>query len=223
MNSTFQTYYGKSIRIAPDGFSFFRQSGKRLEVTTFPNSSSALLTTEAPRIFDTDEPVTIVAARHVPMLVPAALHNPDKHREYLDLQFDTSSLGEIFTDTVGDYKAVYFLTKNETDTLGRLPFSRNIVAETTLLYQFLCEQNAESSLFVAANPAFTDIVAVHKGNLAFANRFHQTEPADTLYYICNVVKQYNLHQPEIFLHSFMEENKKLPQLLKSYKLKIEVL
>lgn len=223
MNPIFKKYYGKSIRIAPDGFSFFRHSGERLDVKTFPASSNALITTEAPGFFQPGDRVSVIAARHVPILVPSELHDPDKNREYLDLQFDTSSIGGVFADTAGDYKAVYSLPKNVTDTLSRLPYPYEVTAETTLFYRFLSESNAESALLVAPNPTFTDIVAVHKGALAFMNRFHQTEPADTLYYICNILTQFNLRQPVIFQLAYAGENRKLTQLLKSCKLKTEVL
>ena len=218
MNMSFQAYYGKSIRIAPDGFSFYKTEGKRLTVKSFPRTSDALLSTEAPQFFGIDEPVTVIAAQHIPMLVPAELYLPEKDREYLDLQYDTSRLGATCTDDAGAYKAVYFLTQNEKDTLGRLPFPHQTVSETTLLYRMLCEQEADSALFVAQNAAFTDLVAVQKGELLFANRFQLVEPVDTLYYICNVIQQFNLRQPQVYLHFFAEENKKLPQLLKTYKL-----
>ena len=218
MKSSFQEYYGKSIRIAPDGFSFFKPSLRGLTVKSFPRTSDALLSTEAPQFFGTEEKVTVIAAQHIPMLVPAELYLPEKDREYLDLQYDTSRLGATCADDAGAYKAVYFLTQNEKDTLGRLPFPHQTVSETTLLYRMLCEQEAESALFVAQNAAFTDIVAVQKGELLFANRFQLVEPVDTLYYICNVIQQFNLRQPQVYLHFFAEENKKLPQLLKTYKL-----
>ena len=215
MNMSFQAYYGKSIRIAPDGFSFYKQEGKRLTVKSFPRTSDALLSTEAPLF---DEEVTVIAAQHIPMLVPAELYLPEKNREYLDLQYDTSRLGATCTDDAGAYKAVYFLTQNEKDTLGRLPFPRQTVSETTLLYRMLCEQDVDSAVFVAQNAAFTDIVAVQKKELLFANRFHVVEPVDTLYYICNVSQQFNLRQPQVFLHFFADEDKKLSQLLKTYKM-----
>ena len=218
MKSSFQAYYGKSIRIAPDGFSFFKPSLRGLTVKSFARTSDALLSTEAPQFFGTEEKVTVIAAQHIPMLVPTELYLPEKDRGYLDLQYDTSRLGATCTDDVGAYKAVYFLTQNEKDTLGRLPFPHETVSETTLLYRMLCECNAESAMFVAQNAAFTDIVAVHKGELLFANRFQLVEPVDTLYYICNVIQQFNLRQPQLYLHFFTEENKKLPQLLKTYKL-----
>lgn len=215
MNDTYKLYDRESIRIAPDGFSFYKPDGRKTASRTFPNSSGALLSTEAPQFFDTGAQVTVIAAQHVPMLVPAELYDPGKDREYLALQFNISKLGATFTDAVGAYQAVYFLTQNELDTLNRLPFPHQTVAETTLFYRFLCEQRDTSALFVAANPEFTDIVATQKEELLLMNRFRPAEPEDTLYHILNVVKQYNLRQPALYLRQFGDGSRKLPQLLKT--------
>ena len=117
MSPSSNVYGRESIRITPDGFSFFKPDGGKLKTRTFPSNSGALLTTEAPLFFPLGQHIDIVAARHVPMLVPAELHDPVKESCYLALQYDTAQLGATFADTVGAYKAVYFLTKNELDAI----------------------------------------------------------------------------------------------------------
>ena len=213
----------ESIRITQDGFSFFKPDGSKLKTRTFPGSSGALLTTEAPLFFPLGQSIDIVAARHVPMLVPAELHDPAKESAYLALQFDTSQLGATFADTVGAYKAVYFLTKNELDTINRLPFQHEVVAETTLLYRFLCSQGPQPALIAALNDGYTDIVAAQKEEVLMMNRFRPAEPEDTLYHILNVIKQLNLRQPAVYLQFLAEESRKLPQLLKTCNLKPVIL
>ena len=47
------------------------------------------------------------------------------------------------------------------------------------------------------------------------NRFRPAEPEDTLYHILNVIRQQNMRQPAIYLQFLAEENRKLPQLLKT--------
>ena len=212
MNDTYKLYDKESIRIAPDGFSFYKLDGGKTTVQTFAITSGALLTTEAPQFFGDAAQVTVIAAQQVPMLVPAELYNADKDRDYLALQFDISKLGATFTDAVGAYKAVYFLTQNETDTLNRLPFPHQTVAETTLFYRFLCAQGHFSALFVSANPGFTDIVATQKEELLLLNRFRPAEPEDTLYHILNVIKQCNLRQPALYLRPFGDKDRKLFRL-----------
>ena len=110
------------------------------------------------------------------------------------------------------------ITQNEKDTLGRLPSRFQTVAESTLFYRFLCQQNANDTLFVGRNADFTDVMAVHKGEILLTNRFPLVEPADTLYYIYNVITQFHLQAPALYLHFFAEEAKKLIALLKTQKL-----
>ena len=218
MNATYRLYDTESIRIAPDGFSFYKPDGDKTAVRHFANTSGALLSTEAPQFFGDGTDVTVVVARHIPMLVPAELYDSAKDHEYLSLQYDISRLGATFADTMGAYKAVYFLTQNETDTLNRLPFPYKTVAETTLLHRFLCAQGNPTALFVAANHGFTDIVVTQKEEPLLVNRFSPAEAEDTLYHVLNIVKQYNLRQPALYLRQFGEEGRKLPQLLKTYNL-----
>ena len=218
MSPFIEQYYDKSIRIAPNGFSFFRIDGKKMESVSFSYAENTLITNEAPRFFRSSDEITVIAARHTPMLIPEEIYDPTRNMEYLTLQFDTSHLGESNSDKNGSYRSVYFLTKNEKDTLGRLPFHFNLVSETTLFYRFLCQQEANESLFVGRNKDFTDIVAVHKGEILLANRFNLVEPTDTLYYIYNIVTQFHLQHPALYLHFFAEEDKKLTALLKSHKL-----
>ena len=59
---------------------------------------------------------------------------------------------------------------------------------------------------------------VHKGEILLANRFQLVEPADTLYYMYNIVTQFHLQNPALYLHFFAEEEKKLISLLKTHKL-----
>lgn len=219
MKPSFSAYYGKSIRIAPDGFSFYKQDGKRLTSKSFPHSSSALISTEAPLFFAPDDPLSIVVARQVPLLVPAEIYDPEKGSEYLALQFDTAHIGSIHADELGAYKAVYSLTKNELDTVSRLSNPKQVVSETTLAFRMLRDLEAAAAIFIGHNANFIDVAVTHKDEPLLANRFQLTEPADILYYLLNITKQFNLRSPEILLHFHGEEDRKLLQLLKSYHIK----
>lgn len=223
MDTVFQPYYEKSIRLAPDGFSFFRRSGRQWTAKSFSYKSNALVTTEAPAFFGDTDCVNVVVARHIPMLVPAELYDAGKDSAYLNLQFDTSQLGESHADTLGIYRAVYFLTKNETDILRRLPFACNVVSEASLFFRFLQDRQTDQSLFLALNNGFVDILALNKGEVALLNRFQLVEPTDILCYIYNIMKQCNMRQPDVYLHFFAEEDKKLVQLLKSYHFNTNIL
>jgi len=222
MNPTFPLYEGKSIRIAPDGFSLYRAEGDRTSVQEFPNDSGALLSVEAPRFFGNEDPVAVIMATHIPMLVPEELYDPNKDSDYLALQFDTSKLGDTRTDTLPRYRAVYFLTQNESNVIGRLPFPHQVISEAALMCRFLqTKVPAGPALFVALNPDHIDVVACQKGELMLMNRFSLVTPEDILFYLSHVIKQYNLRQPRLFLHFYTPQNKKLLQLLKTYQLNPE--
>jgi hypothetical protein len=218
MTPFIEQYYDKSIRIAPDGFSFFKQNGKKMESVSFSYADNTLITNEAPRFFNSSDEVTVIAARHIPMLIPEEIYDSSRDKEYLELQFDTSHVGKIYSEKNGSYRAVYFLTKNEKDTLGRLPFRFQTTSENSLFYRFLCQQKSNDTLFVSCNPGFTDVVAVRKGEILMTNRFQLVEPADTLYYIYNIVTQFHLQSPSLYIHFFAEDDKKLAALLKSHNL-----
>lgn len=189
-----------------------------MESMSFSYADNTLITNEAPRFFNHSDEINVIVAKHTPMLIPDEIYDPARNMEYLTLQFDTSHLGESFSDKNGIYQSVFFITKNEKDTLGRLTFHFNMVAETTMFYRFLCQQETNESLFISRNRDFTDILAVHKSEIILANRFNLVEPADTLYHIYNVITQFHLQNPALFLHYFAEEDKKLTSLLKTYKL-----
>ena len=186
MTPFIEQYYEKSIRIAPDGFSFFKQNGEKMETVSFSYADNTLITNEAPRFFNTSDE-------------------------------------KIYSEKNGSYRAVYFLTKNEKDTLGRLPFRSQTTSENSLFYRFLCQQKSNDSLFVSRNPGFTDVMAVHKGEILMTNRFQLVEPADTLYYIYNIVTQFHLQDTALYLHFFAEEDKKLTSLLKTHKLNLNII
>ena len=222
MTPFIQQYYEKSIRIAPDGFSFYKPNGKHPESVSFSYSDNTLVSNEAPRFFSPSDEITVIAAHHIPMLVPDEIYEPARNMEYLTLQYDTAHLGESYADKNGLYQSVYFITQNEKDTLGQLPFRFRMVAETTLFYRFLCQKEACYALFVSRNRDFTDVVAVHKGEILLANRFQLVEPVDTLYYIYNIVTQFHMQNPAVYLHFFTEEEKKLTSLLKTHNLDLNI-
>ena len=219
MTPTLNEYYGKSIRIAPDGFSFYKHEGNRLAVKSFPHSSGALMSTEAPVFFAPGDALRIIAARHIPLLVPAELYSPTKARDYLALQFDTSRIGQTYSDPIGNYRAVYSLNQNDVDTLARLPFPHQVVSETALTFQMLGQLNAVSALYVGIDNDFLDVAAVHRGEPLLANRFPLTDPTDILFYVLHIIRQLNLHTPDMLLHFHGGEDRKLLQLFKKYQIK----
>ena len=77
MNPIFNTYYTKSIRLTPNGFSLFNLADGQLKREDYTNEENVLLTQKVPSFFQLsgtdEEPMEVVVATHVPMLVPEVI------------------------------------------------------------------------------------------------------------------------------------------------------
>ncbi|MBO4488530.1 MAG: DUF3822 family protein [Bacteroidales bacterium] len=227
MNPVFNDYFTKSIRLTPNGFSLFSLEDGRLKREDYGNEDNVLLTQKAPAFFQlpdvTDTPVDVVVATHVPMLVPEVIFDESKTKEYLAMQFDVSQLGRAYSDQLGLYRSLYFLTQNECDTLDALPFKPVLKAEATILYDFLLHQSNGDAVLLSVNDGFVDYFAMHANAPALVNRSTRTDNVDVLYYSLNCMQQFGLSEPTFFVHYFNAPNRKLNDLLRQYHNKVEVL
>ena len=227
MNALISKFYTKSIRLTPDGFSFYKISDNELEHRDFVNNQNVLITTEAPKFFDFGsqdiQPLDIVVATQPAMLVPDSIYSDDKAREYLKLQFDISQIGQHFSDQVSHYRALYFLNQNEYSTVNELKCLPRFVSEASLLYKFVSEQNQKDSMLLSINDTFADIIVLHQNEPSLVNRITRMENVDILYYTLNCVMQFGLSAPAIFIHYFSKTNKNLNDLLKQYHNNITIL
>lgn len=228
MDTILSDYYKKSIRLTPNGFSLFKLSDSGEMVRQdFPAGENVLLTTKAPEFFgmssDNIQPVDIIVGTHVPMLVPDVIYEESKAKDYLAMQFDTTHYGQHFSDRLGMYRSLYFLTQNEYDTVNQLPCVPHFTSEATLLYRFLCEKGEPEAMLLSINEHYVDILATHGGAPSFVNRLTRTENVDILYYTLNCVQQFGFGAPTLFVHYFNKPNKKLNDLLEKYHQKVVIL
>lgn len=225
MDAILSNYYKKSIRLTPDGFSLYKLSDNgKMEHQDFPAGENVLLTTKAPEFFGLDaantQPLDIIVGTHVPMLVPDVIYDDAKAKDYLNIQFDLTHYGQHFSDQLGHYRSLYFLTQNEYDTVNHLPCIPHFVSEGTLLYRFLCEKNETEAMLLSVNERYADIMAVHGGAPSLVNRITRTENVDILYYTLNCMQQFMMNTPTLFVHYFNKPNKKLNDLLEKYHQKV---
>lgn len=221
MSIYLSNYYRKTIRLTPDGFSLYSiSSDNEMRMEAYPNTENALITNKAPEFFrfepDSPRPLDIVVATHPPMLIPDVLYDDRKAKDYLNLQFDITHLGQHFNDSMDRYRVLYFLTQNEYTTfeaLNCLPRYRN---EASLFYEFLMEQQVSEALFLSVNETFADLMVVGHGTPLLVNRTTHVEPVDILYYTLNSVQQLGLNAPTLYVHYFGKANKKLNELLSKY-------
>jgi hypothetical protein len=228
MDTLISTYYKKSIRLTPDGFSLFKQceNGKMVR-NDYPAGENVLLTTKAPEFFGMDsanmEPIDIIVGTHVPMLVPDVIYDDNKAKEYLGMQFDLTHYGQHFSDQLGHYRSLYFLTQNEYTTVNQLPCIPHFTSEGTLLYRFLSEKGEKEAVLLSINEHYVDVMAMHGGEPSFVNRLTRTENVDILYYTLNCMQQFGLASPTLFVQYFSDNNKKLNDLLKKYHQNVVIL
>lgn len=228
MNDFIKQYYQKSIRLTPNGFSFYKRDEKgTTSVEHYQNAENVLLGKKASDFFSLDttpyQPIDIVTATHAPMLVPDEIYDDDKASQYLQLQFDISQFGHHFSDQLGHYRALYFLTQNDYSTINEIPCLPRFVSEATLLYRFLTDQGNDEAVLLSISDTFADVIAMHKGEPTLVNRITRMENVDILYYTLNCVQQFMLSTPTIFVHYFYLPNRKLNELLSNYHQKVIVL
>lgn len=221
MNSFLSNYYRKTIRLTPNGFSLFSiNDADGLRCDEYPNSENALITNKAPLFFNFDQEgstsVDIVVATHTPILIPDVLFDDAKAKEYLQLQYDITHIGQHFSDRLGRYRALYFLTQNEFTTINDLACVPHFKSETSLFLQFLLEQQEPQAVMVSINDNFVDLMVVRNSEPLLVNRTTRMDTVDILYYIVNSLQQLGMESPTLYLHNFGKANKKLNDLLSKY-------
>lgn len=221
MNDFIKQYYQKSIRLTPNGFSLYKQGEDgQVSVEHFQNTENVLIGKQASDFFNLEampyQPIEIVSATHAPMLVPDEIYDDAKAAQYLQLQFDISQFGHHFSDQLGHYRALYFLTQNEYSTVNEINCLPRFVSEATLLYRFLSDQSKSESVLLSVNDTFADVVALHKGEPTLVNRITRMENVDILYYTLNCMQQFMMTDTTLYVHYFYQPNRKLNELLCNY-------
>jgi hypothetical protein len=227
MNALLSKYYTKSIRLSSDGFSLFdTDENGTLHRQDFQNGENVLLSAEAQKFFrleNSNDPLDIIVATHVPMLIPEIIYDDGKAKDYLSIQHDITHYGQHYSDRIGLYRALYFLTQNEHTTISSLPCQLRTVSEMTLFCQFLQEHNHPESMLVSVNDRFVDFLAMHDNQPSFVNRTFHTEAVDVLYYSMNSIQQFGFREPEIIVNYFCAPDKKLNELLQKYHQQVTIL
>lgn len=198
-----------------DGFSVFGDSVDNIPQLISPSNPDSLIINEIKRNFSDDEQLTIWSGFGVPTLIPAEIYNPAKNADYIKLQNAESENNEILVDSIDDYKCLYSIPTNARSVLDLIPNSKEIHHETTLLYNFLQEQNSSDAVLIAQNESFFDIVVISKNKLQVINRFPFNNSDDTIYYVLYVMKLYKMQSPNVYLLNFIKTDQKVYGFLKN--------
>lgn len=221
MNKFLNNYYKKSIRLTPDGFSLYDlQDNGTQRQEFYASAENALVTNLAPDFFKfgttEEEPLDIIVATRIPMLIPDIIYEKSKDTEYLRMQFDISQLGKAFNEPLGRYRSLFFLTQNEYSSLSELHCQPVFKSEISLFYDFLIHQESQESVLLSVNETFADFIVIQKGEPLMVNRTTHVENVDILYYTINCVQQMGLSSPTLYVKQFCKPNKKLNDLLAQY-------
>ncbi|MEG1555573.1 MAG: DUF3822 family protein [Bacteroidales bacterium] len=214
----------KSIRIFPDGFSFYKKNkGNEEEVKQTFTGSSSTIASEAPYFFELDENQTediqIIVATVPPVLIPKPLFQAEKMQDYLKFQFETAEIGKSFSDEIESYRSIYFLDQKAVNALKRLNINTHYVHEITLLLKDgIKRSQSRNFVLLSLNKSFADFIVWKDEKLMMVNRFNFTSEIDMLFYLLHVIQQFDMKETscKIYLNYFIERNPKLITLLNTY-------
>ena len=221
MDNFLDTYYKKSIRLTPDGFSLYGlPENGNLKQAYYPSTENALVTNLAPEFFGLEDnkqmALNIIVSTRMPMLIPDIIYDDAKDKDFLRMQFDISQFGQSFNDPLGRYRSLFFLTQNEYSTLRELNCIPTFKSEVSIFYDFLRQQDSTNTVFLSVNESYADFLVVQNGEPLLVNRTKHVENVDILYYTINCMQQMGLISPTLFIKHFGKSNKKLDDLLSQY-------
>lgn len=213
--------HSKSIHITPNGFSFFKKEGEKKAVKKeYPNVILGTLSQFAPDFLNyaPDETIDIIVNLAAPVLVPTPLFEEESLEKYLRMQFDISKQDHLFHDEISSYKSVYYLTDEVVNNLQRLNTPYQVIHQSTLLYRNLDVENDpfdHSIVLFVGNGSF-DLILLKNKKIYLINKYNFSGNMDILYYILNIIKQFDLTLEKVNLRVIQNQPKEIVALLKKY-------
>lgn len=150
------------------------------------------------------EESTVLVLNYPPLLIPADVYQPELQKEYLKFQFDLADIGIIFEEHIADYVALYFLNHQDNFFLSR-EYPQLKFEHRSLYYYKKFQQSAQESdlreyrLVLIADEERADFWLEKEGKLLLMNCFEFTSEYDILYFVSNILKQYEIPAKECSL------------------------
>src|SRR5690554_1002094 len=200
--------YDLSIRLTPDGFSFYIFSADDPSVFHYQETgmgSKFSYTENIKRlIFDLgffSQPfnctkVTVVSPGYT--LVPTAFFDKKRTRELLQYNFHAMD-GRVLDNAVspGGYHIVYQMDEEVHSFLSRNlwnPSFQHHAATLLPLFSNHASDRNDQSYFIDFHDGYVSVACFKQKELLSFNMFPATHPRDTLYYITNVLEKGNFDQ-----------------------------
>ncbi len=150
------------------------------------------------------EESTVLVFNSPPLLIPAHVYQPELKKEYLKFQFDLADIGIIFEDHIDDYVALYVLNQQDHFFLSReyshLKFEHRSLYYYKKFQQTVLESDLREYRFVLiTDEERADFWLEKEGKLLLMNCFEFTSEYDILYFVSNILKQYEIPAKECSL------------------------
>jgi len=198
MNHFLQIYYN-SIRLTPNG-------------TFLPKKDSK---EKRPQ-----EPVNIISNIHAPILIPKVLFDETAKEDYINLNYEIEDTVFIFVEELEKYYLLHYVKENLKMMLEQDVYPLQWHHLSGLLYKDLKQSsfydNTKSWFSLYAEDNFIDFIFEKEGKLQLMNRFEHTSSYDILYYILNIIKQFQVLSTNISILSYNLQNEETIDLLAQY-------
>lgn len=212
----------RTIHLSHAGFSLFKvNSVKNIVFNTHKGASFTSMQRECGIFFggELNGSIPIIVHPTPPVLVPRDLYQSPAN-QYLVNQLDISDNDAILEDAIDDYVALYPFPQSKIIQLQNLGITPKFHHISKLLYTYLMRAlpsvNNKMLLFLSADVA--DFVLVKDGRLQLVNSFKISATADLLYFILNIMQQFEmpLAETQVLLSGVLPDAKKSFPMLETY-------
>ena len=223
--------YSLSIRICPDGFSFFIYdengniiSQKRVKpVNTEKETDPQDIFSGHKEIHPNYKNISVICESDYYTLIPDVFYLPEKERDFLKLQHPSLPESSItFQTAIKSQHGIFIYAINETivQTIRKI-FNSHILFEhhlTHILKKTITEN--QEKVVVWTRPQHIDIFVFRHSGIALLNSYSFQTIEDIAYHILNIYHQLNLDTENFSLEMYNDENTSHENLLKKYLSKV---
>lgn len=161
----------------------------------------------------------VIVTSSVPVLVPDVAEFAQPAEKFLFLQNPTAEVGDVVEEKFQNYRVIYSVPTSAAEKLALLniqPHYKHILtASYTLLNTRFSDAFEQNALVIFPTQNHFLLMLFSKGELLVVNQFEYHSDADMLYYLLNVIAQFELNIAESVLY-FLYSDSNRDNFLKSY-------
>lgn len=212
----------KSIHLFHNGFSLAKvDSSNNIVFNTYKSASFAVLQRECGSFFGDglNGEMPVILHPVPPVLVPRELYQSPA-TQYLVPIMELSENEAVLEDVIDDYLALYPFSQTIIMQLHTLGIQKRFHHLSKLMYLYLKRNfptdSSQLLLYLSAGQA--DFVMLKENHLQIINSFNYTTVQDLLFFILNLLKQFELplETTPVLLSGVLADSKKSFALLSQY-------